>query len=85
MSPPDTNIEIQKRRHRGPLLGIGAAVILVIIGFVWWLGGEFGAQSPAEPATPSPAPVSEIEPETETLPATPEAPAPETPGTTTTP
>ena len=37
MSPPDTTIEKQKRRHRGPLWGIGLAVVFAFGLFVWWI------------------------------------------------
>lgn len=38
MSAPDTNLEEQEREHRGPLLGMAAAVIFAFI-----LGGLLGA------------------------------------------
>ncbi|MFN4130663.1 MAG: hypothetical protein ACK4GC_12750 [Paracoccaceae bacterium] len=46
MSAPQTNIEKQKRRHRGPLIGMIVAVIAVVIGFVWWLGYEVTESDP---------------------------------------
>ena len=63
MSAPQTNIEKQQRRHRGPLIGMAVVVALVAIGFVWWLGIESGnpdlapgAQSPL--VTPESAPAA---------------------------
>jgi ABC-type transporter Mla subunit MlaD len=47
MAPPDTNLEKQKRRHAVPLIGMGLAVALVLIGFVVWLG--YVAESADEP------------------------------------
>lgn len=38
MSAPETNIDKQVRRHRGPLYGIAAAVILVAVLFFAFLG-----------------------------------------------
>jgi hypothetical protein len=40
MSAPQTNINKQKRRHRGPLVGM--AVVLTFVGLLlfWWLGEE---------------------------------------------
>lgn len=40
MSAPRTNIEKQKRDHRWPLIGMLLVVILVVLGFLWWLGDE---------------------------------------------
>ena len=40
MSAPHTNIEKQKRRHIVPIVAMIAILIVVIIGFVWWLGDE---------------------------------------------
>jgi hypothetical protein len=39
MSAPDTNLEKQRKRHRGPIVGIVAALVFVAIlalaAFVW--------------------------------------------------
>ncbi len=46
MSPPDANLEKQKRRHRGPLLGIGLVAVFAIGLILYWIvevvdrGGE---------------------------------------------
>ncbi|TGD64007.1 hypothetical protein EYC08_11270 [Tabrizicola sp. WMC-M-20] len=48
MSAPQTNIDKQKRRHRGPLLGMIVVVIAVGIGFVWWLGYEAAESDPVQ-------------------------------------
>lgn len=40
MSAPQTNIDRQKKRHRGPLLGIGAVVafaLALLLGLSVWL------------------------------------------------
>lgn len=40
MSAPQTNIEKQQRRHRGPLIGMAVLVTVVLVGLVWWLAHE---------------------------------------------
>lgn len=39
MSAPDTNVEIQRRRHRGPIIGITAGLVFVLLltlgAFIW--------------------------------------------------
>ncbi len=37
MSAPNTNIERQVRRHRGPLTGIALALSVAALGFLVWL------------------------------------------------
>lgn len=48
MSAPQTNIEKQKRWHRGPLVGMAAGLIFVGLMFLW-LTGAFGPDDPAAP------------------------------------
>ncbi|NEX47189.1 hypothetical protein [Pseudotabrizicola algicola] len=63
MSAPQTNIDKQQRRHRGPLIGMILVVIAVGIGFVWWLGYE------AAESDPLPGPSDQIDGRTgETVP-----------------
>ncbi len=38
MAPHDTNTPKEVRRHAVPLIGIVAVVLLVLVGFVWWVG-----------------------------------------------
>lgn len=40
MSQPEPDLERQKRRHAGPLIGITAVLAFVAIIFVWWFGSE---------------------------------------------
>lgn len=40
MSPPDTNIEKQEKRHKGPLLGMPGAIIaaaVIFVGVMLWI------------------------------------------------
>ncbi|MDF3856295.1 hypothetical protein ACDP63_22355 [Paracoccus sp. P2] len=81
MSAPRTDLEKQRRRHLVPILGILAAVLIVLAGFVWWFNDET-----SDPEIPGqvPGPVDEIaeppaagmETGVETAPAT--LPGPET-------
>ena len=40
MAPPDTNLEKQERRHKGPLIGITLVLIFAVIMAFVWSGGE---------------------------------------------
>ncbi len=40
MSAPNTNIDKQKRRHRGPLIGMALVVIFALALTVFWLLDE---------------------------------------------
>ena len=63
MSAPQTNIDKQKRRHRGPLFGIAAAVAFGVMLMAYWLVDEAAtADSPGQNAAPAatidpPAPI----------------------------
>jgi hypothetical protein len=48
MSAPQTNIEKQKRWHRGPLVGMAAVIVFVGLMFLW-LTGAFGPDAPDAP------------------------------------
>lgn len=37
MSPPDTNLEKQKRRHRGPLIGMGVVAVFGFALILYWI------------------------------------------------
>ncbi len=53
MSAPDTNIEKQKRRHKGPLIGLVVAILALglIFGYSTLIGNDAQAVDPA-PAAP---------------------------------
>lgn len=40
MSSPDVNIEKQKKRHKGPLIGIVAVLVFAGIMALVWAGGD---------------------------------------------
>lgn len=50
MSAPQTNIEKQHRRHRGPIIGMIFAVIAVGLGYLWWVTYEVAESNPPEGA-----------------------------------
>lgn len=53
MSAPQTNIDTQKRRHKGPLIGMALAVVFGVGLILYWMLDEAAeGQSPldAEPA-----------------------------------
>ncbi|WP_323766140.1 hypothetical protein [Marinovum sp.] len=41
MSSPDTNLNKQKRRHRGPLIGMAIAAVFGIGLILFWIGEVF--------------------------------------------
>jgi hypothetical protein len=38
MAPHDTNTRREARRHKVPLIGMAVLVVLVLVGFFWWVG-----------------------------------------------
>lgn len=48
MSAPQTNLEKQHRRHRGPIVGMIAVVLAVGIGYFWWVGQEVAEGNPPQ-------------------------------------
>ena len=68
MSAPQTNIEKQKRWHRGPLIGMAAVAIFGVGLIFFWLmdessNGDSPTKTPegselSEPAVPAPAPAA---------------------------
>lgn len=46
MAPHDTNTPKEARRHAAPLIGMAVLVVLVAVGFLWWVGSA--AQGPDE-------------------------------------
>lgn len=59
MSAPNTNLEKQRKRHRGPLIGIVLVILFVGIILVWWLGDEFSMSENPGSTTLDPATASQ--------------------------
>ncbi|MFT4150653.1 MAG: hypothetical protein QM656_10700 [Paracoccaceae bacterium] len=61
MSAPQTNIETQERRHRGPLIGMAFAVLVGVGAILFWMFGEVatapapGSQTGDQPTQAAPA------------------------------
>jgi hypothetical protein len=57
MSPPDTNLKKQKRRHRGPLIGMALAVVFGVGIILYWIAEEAvmapGPEAGGEDVTPA--------------------------------
>ena len=49
MTPPDSNLDKQKKRHRGPLWGIAAVLVLVALLFLGYLTYVADTDPPEEP------------------------------------
>lgn len=50
MTPPDTDMQKDKRRHRGPVIVVILLIAVVLLGFVVWMGGVFEtAPGPDDP------------------------------------
>jgi ABC-type transporter Mla subunit MlaD len=65
MAPHDTNTPREARRHRVPLIGIAVCVLLVVLGFFWWVGRASqgrdevpATEEPAAATAPAPAPAN---------------------------
>lgn len=76
MSAPQTNIEKQKRWHRGPLIGMALAVIFGVGLIFFWMieesanGANPGANDDAQPVVAPETTLPETNvPMTETVPA----------------
>ena len=49
MSAPNTNLDKQRRRHWGPLIGMAVVVIFGVVMIFFWLGEEAAQSDPAAP------------------------------------
>lgn len=58
MAPHDTDTEKEARRHAVPLIGMAVLVVLVILGFVWWISRATEGAASIDQVTeePDPAP-----------------------------
>lgn len=61
MTPPDTNLNKQKRRHRGPLIGMGLVAVFGVGLILYWIAELIvGAPGPEEiEDQPAPAEIRE--------------------------
>ncbi|MFD1881165.1 hypothetical protein [Paracoccus pacificus] len=57
MSAPQTDPEKQVRNHLVPIVGIIVIVVVVLLGFLWWIGDE--TDDPAMPGE-TVGPIEEI-------------------------
>jgi len=62
MSPPDINLERQKRRHRGPLIGMALGLVVAVGLVVFWAMRENAAPSESAVGTMVPMPGPEALP-----------------------
>lgn len=57
MTPPDTNLKKQKRRHWGPLVGMALVVIIGVGVILYWIAEEAvespGTDTETEATTPA--------------------------------
>lgn len=58
MAQPDTNVEKQARRHAGPLIGMAAVLLFVLVALVWWLSSAFSGPDPSEPSSTAEVPAT---------------------------
>ena len=72
MSAPQTNLDKQGRRHRGPLVGMAIVVVFAVgLMFIWLMDESSGGQTPDDTAaTPEAAATPVVSnPPSETVPA----------------
>ena len=51
MSAPQTNLDKQGRRHRGPLVGMAIVVVFAVgLMFIWLMDESSGGQTPGDAA-----------------------------------
>jgi hypothetical protein len=75
MSAPQTNVERQKRRHRGPLIGIILGLIVVAVMFFGFIGDTVTPETELLDAN-TPTVTPEAAAPAETAPAATPVPAP---------
>ncbi|WP_284164795.1 hypothetical protein [Frigidibacter sp. SD6-1] len=56
MTPPDTNLETQTRRHRGPLVGMLVVVVFAVGIIFYWLVAEVEQAETNDQTTPTTEP-----------------------------
>ena len=58
MTAPDTNLKKQKKRHKGPLIGMAVAVTVAVLFLLWMLSQNLVTDTP-DPDQAAPAQVDE--------------------------
>lgn len=65
MTPPDTDLNKQKRRHRGPLIGMAIIVVIGVGAILYWVFEEAatapGPEDETEATTPADVREGEID------------------------
>lgn len=64
MSSPRTNLERDKRRHIGPLIGTAVVTIFAVLLIIYWLFEEVQESDPAAPIGEQDMPASPLPPDT---------------------
>ena len=80
MAPHDTNPKKEVRRHAGPLIGISAVLLLVLVGLIWWLSSVFSGPDPNEPSSTIEVPAADTPQSAEPQTLAPSADAPSADG-----
>ncbi|WP_198666036.1 hypothetical protein [Tropicimonas sp. IMCC34043] len=55
MSDPGVDIEVQKKRHKGPLIGMAAAVVFALAAILFWALASGGDSDDTEMPPTAPA------------------------------
>jgi hypothetical protein len=61
MAPHDTNTPKEAKRHAFPLIGMGALLAIVVVGFLWWVANALQGRDETE-TNPVEAPAPAAEP-----------------------
>lgn len=85
MSAPRTNLEQQRRRHWGPLVGIAVVAIFAVGIIMYWIGEEAANSNPPAPAGTEARTPDQPAPSTIPVPAIGPDAGPDNPGATTAP
>ena len=62
MAPHDTDTPREARRHRVPLIGMAVLLVLVLLGFFWWVGRATEGRDEVPATEDAPAAAAPAEP-----------------------
>jgi hypothetical protein len=62
MAPHDTDTPREARRHRVPLIGMAVLLVLVLLGFFWWVGRATEGRDDVPATEDAPATAAPAEP-----------------------